>query len=190
MTPQPAPPPLNGHAGTAPGAVHPLHRPEPGPAGAPATHALKRPLLRYPLVSQLTPLGALPTAPGCARAHVRDTLQQWGLPDFQEAAELLISEMVTNAVQASTDEHGHPVYVHGRLPVIIVRLQATPDGVVLEVWDLMPGAPVLRNLGPWDARGRGLFLLQALAHKWDWTTTPGWPGKCVWAQLRQPLPAT
>lgn len=145
---------------------------------------------RYPLVSQLAPLGALPTAPGCARAHVRSTLARWEMSAYEEVAELLISEMVTNAVEASTDDSGQPIYVGDRMPVVVVRLVAIEDGLVLEVWDVMPTVPVLQQTSTWDDRGRGLLLLQALAHRWNWTTVPDWPGKCVWAELRSSsLPA-
>lgn len=107
---------------------------------------------------------------------------------YKEVAELLTSELVTNAVEASTDEHGHPVYVGGSLPVIIFRLLANRDGLVLEVWDLMPTAPTVGNATTCDERGRGLFVVDTLAYQWDWKTVPDWPGKCVWAELRQTPP--
>jgi anti-sigma regulatory factor (Ser/Thr protein kinase) len=138
---------------------------------------------RYPLVSQLAPLGALTTAPGCARAHVKDTLKKWGLSAYEEVAELLISEMVTNAVEASADEHGHPIYVNGRMPLIVVRLVATGDGVVLEVWDFMPSLPEVQTPAAMEERGRGMFLVETLSYRWAWRTAPDWPGKCVWAEL-------
>lgn len=140
--------------------------------------------MRYPLVSQMTPLGALKTAPGCARAHLRDTLAEWQMTAYEEVAELLTSELVANAVLASTDEHGHPVYVNGHLPVIIFRMVASPDGLVLEAWDLVPTAPVMRQPDIWNESGRGLLLVDTLSQRWDWKTTPDWPGKCVWAELR------
>lgn len=140
--------------------------------------------MRYPLVSQMTPLGALNTAPGCARAHLRDTLAEWGLTAYEEVAELLTSELVTNAVLASTDEQGHPVYVNGHMAVVIFRMIANRDGLVLEAWDLVPIPPVMRQVGVWDESGRGLFLVDTLSHQWAWKTAPHWPGKCVWAELR------
>jgi hypothetical protein len=139
----------------------------------------------YPLVSTMPPLGALRTAPGSARAHLRNTLAEWHMSAYEEVAELLTSEIVTNAVEASTDEYGHPVYVGGRLPVIIFRLLAYRDGLVLEVWDLNPTAPTIGNAATYDEHGRGLLLVDTLAHKWDWKTAPDWPGKCVWAELRE-----
>jgi hypothetical protein len=132
----------------------------------------------------MTPLGTLPTAPGCARAHVRDTLEQWGLSAYAEVAELLISEMVTNAVEASTDERGQPVYLNGQMPVIVLRLVATQHRVVLEVWDTMPTLPAMRQPGALEEHGRGLLLVDTLAFRWAWKTVPDWPGKCVWAELR------
>jgi hypothetical protein len=132
----------------------------------------------------MPPLGALTTAPGAARGHVRDTLAAWGLSAYEEVAELLISEMVTNAVAASTDDSGQPVYVGDRLPVVVVRLVATGQGVVLEVWDVVPTAPVVQQAAPSDEHGRGMVLIEALAYQWSWRTAPDWPGKCVWAELR------
>ncbi len=143
---------------------------------------------KYPLVSTMTPLGALPTAPGCARAHLRDTLEQWNLSVYEEVAELLISEMVTNAVEASTDDVGCPVYVNGRMAVVVVRLVATGRGLVLEVWDLVPTLPVMQNAAPLEEHGRGMFLVETLSYQWDWKTANDWPGKCVWAELRSSLP--
>ena len=50
----------------------------------------------WPLQTHL-PLGALPSAVSCARGHVRTVALEWGLPDLAETAELLASELVTNA---------------------------------------------------------------------------------------------
>src|SRR5271155_246321 len=46
-------------------------------------------------------LAAIPTAPSCARGHVRAVAREWSLPELADTAELLASELVTNAVQAS-----------------------------------------------------------------------------------------
>jgi hypothetical protein len=109
---------------------------------------------------------------------------------YQEVAELLASELITNAVLASTDGQGNPVYVDGQLPVVIFRLIARPGVLVLEAWDQVPTPPVMRQVDVWDESGRGLFLVQTLAARWSWKTVPEWPGKCVWAELRSlSLPA-
>jgi hypothetical protein len=145
--------------------------------------------VRYPLVSQLAPLGALLTAPGCARAHLRDTLAEWDMTAYREVAELLTSELVSNAVLASTNEQGRPVYFNGHLAVVIFRMLAYPSSLVLEAWDLVPTPPVMRQVGVWDESGRGLLLVDTLAQRWDWKTVANWPGKCVWAELRVPRKA-
>ena len=53
----------------------------------------------WPLRSELE-LGAFPTAVPCARLHARQVLWEWQLPEHAETAELLVSELVTNAVRA------------------------------------------------------------------------------------------
>ena len=56
--------------------------------------------VRFPRRSSLL-LGALPSAVPCARLHARQVLWEWGLSEVAETAELLLSELVTNAVQAA-----------------------------------------------------------------------------------------
>ena len=46
-------------------------------------------------------LGAVPTAPGCARAWTREILWEWGAAGLADTAELLASELVTNSLKAS-----------------------------------------------------------------------------------------
>ena len=137
----------------------------------------------WPLANSMTPLGALPTAPACVRAHVRDTLAEWRMTSLIDTAELVASELVTNAVQASTDEHGHPIYAGGRMAVIFVRLLAERTRLVLEVWDMAQALPAARNVSAEDETGRGLELVEAVSANWGWKTAPDWPGKCVWAEL-------
>jgi hypothetical protein len=55
---------------------------------------------QWPLQSFLEP-GALPGAVPCARLHARQVLWEWGLTALSESTELLLSELVTNAVQVS-----------------------------------------------------------------------------------------
>lgn len=102
---------------------------------------------------------------------------------YEETAELLASELVTNSVEASTDGQGHAVYVNGRMAIIIFRMLGYRDSLVLEVWDLMPAAPELRHADALDERGRGMFLVHTLANRWDCKMVPDWPGKCVWAEI-------
>jgi anti-sigma regulatory factor (Ser/Thr protein kinase) len=188
MTPYPSPsspPPRDGRADTV-STARGSHGAAPRDSVGPVSHANGRTPVRYPLVSQMTPLGALTSAPGAVRAHLRSTLAEWNMSAFQEVAELLASELITNAVLASTDEQGKPVYVDGQLPVVIFRLIARPGVLVLEAWDQMRNPPIMRQVDVWDESGRGLFLVHTLAARWRWKTAPDWPGKCVWAELREP----
>lgn len=142
----------------------------------------------WPFVNIMAPLGALPTAPACVRAHVRNTLAEWRMTSLMDTAdidtaELVASELATNAIQASTDEHGHPIYVGGRMAVIFVRLLADRTRLVLEVWDMAQTLPAARHVSADDESGRGLELVEATSVNWGWKTAPDWPGKCVWAEL-------
>ena len=80
---------MTGHSATRRQTVpHPRpHQPQPDLAGWPLHAAL--------------PLGALPTAPGCCRAWTRQVLREWGLDRLADDTELLVSELTTNALQAS-----------------------------------------------------------------------------------------
>jgi len=140
----------------------------------------------WPSSSSL-PLGALVTATPCARLHTRAVLAEWGLNDLAEAAELIVSELVTNAVRASTGPDGHPRYDGSGLPVVVVRLGTDHTRVLIEVWDVIAGAPVTEQAGPDDESGRGLVLVEAVCERWSWETVPGWPGKVVWAELHVQL---
>jgi anti-sigma regulatory factor (Ser/Thr protein kinase) len=137
----------------------------------------------WPSSSSL-PLGALVTATPCARLHTRAVLAEWGLNDLAEAAELIVSELVTNAVRASTGPDGHPRYDLSGLPVVVVRLGTDHTRVLIEVWDVIAGAPITEQAGPDDESGRGLVLVEAVCERWSWQSVPGWPGKVVWAELR------
>jgi hypothetical protein len=60
-------------------------------------------------------IGALPTATPCARLHARKVACEWGLHNLAGTIELVVSELVTNAVKASTDQDERPYYTdeHG-----------------------------------------------------------------------------
>ena len=137
----------------------------------------------WPLSAHL-PLGALPTAVPCARRYTRVILDEWGLAALADPAELIVSELLTNSVQATTDEDGQPRYGEAGLPVVHLRLASDHARVLVEVWDSVSRLPAARRPGPDEEGGRGLALVEALSDRWDWTTVPGWPGKVVWAELR------
>jgi anti-sigma regulatory factor (Ser/Thr protein kinase) len=129
---------------------------------------------QWPLQTFLE-LGALATAPGCARGHVRSVLHEWGLADRVDTAQLLVSELVTNAVCAS-----EALRVPG-VPVCRLRMVSDRHSVVLSVWDGSDAMPVGQEAGPDQQSGRGLMLVAALGQ--DWGAYPAQPGKVVWVAL-------
>lgn len=87
------------------------------------------------------------------------------------AAELMISELVTNAV------------VHGGTPIRIdLHHREQPDLVRAAVTDGGEGQPVPRNPDEQDPHGRGLLIVRSLAD--DWGVAEYEAGKCVWFTLR------
>ena len=141
----------------------------------------------WPLTSDLGPLGALPTAPRLARGFIAVVLTGWGLAGLADVTELLVSELTTNVVQASTGPDGSPRYdAEGKLPLLWVRLLSDRFRVMVEVWDNLPaalGAPVVRHPGPDEESGRGLEMVDTLSEDLGWENVPGWNGKRVWALL-------
>src|SRR5438045_737349 len=90
--------------GTKPG-------PEPGSDVGPAFQGGGTVTTSWPLTDTLT-LGALPTAVASARAHARALIGEWGMADVAGDAELVVSELVTNAVVASTHADGRAKYTN------------------------------------------------------------------------------
>lgn len=140
----------------------------------------------WPLHSYLE-LGAFPSAVSCARLHAKQVAWEWGFNDQAETVELLVSELVTNAVQT----------VGGHAQSRFIRLSLSSDKVrlLIEVWDADPRPPVSRALTsdgipPLDQEGgRGLFLVATLSQRWSWYPAPRWVGKVVWCELSaQPEP--
>ena len=141
------------------------------------------PGIAWPMSSMLPPLGALATAPATAKAHVRAVLAGWALADLTEVCELVVSELATNAVEASTGPTGRLLYVNGRMPVVRVCLFSDGVRLLVEVWDQAMGIPALRPAASDAEEGRGLHLVDAVTRgRWGWQ--PGkTPAKVVWAEL-------
>jgi PAS domain S-box-containing protein len=99
---------------------------------------------------------------------VRRLLADAGRDDLVEPAQLLVSEVVTNAL------------VHSATP-IDVSMAATPEGVLVEVGDGSQHIPQPRRYAPTANTGRGLALLDSTADAWG--VVPGVRGKTVWFQL-------
>jgi anti-sigma regulatory factor (Ser/Thr protein kinase) len=127
-------------------------------------------------------IAALPTATPCARLHSRDLTHEWGLLDLVDPIELVVSELITNAVRASTDHDGRP-RCSADSSLACVRLRLSTDGiaVLVEVWDENFGLPIPTRADLDDESGRGLLLVEALAARWGWDLHPSGRGKVVWA---------
>ena len=105
-----------------------------------------------------------------ARSLIRRPLRRWDLAELIPTAELLVSELVTNAVR----------YAQGRIGLRLV----VEGGLVCEVLDDSAALPRLRHPGEEDERGRGLQIVSQVAQRWGTRRTPA--GKVVWCEL--PLP--
>ncbi|MEW2076146.1 SpoIIE family protein phosphatase [Streptomyces sp. NPDC017966] len=108
-------------------------------------------------------------APGRARRLARRALSRWGLEELSDSVELLVSEVVTNAVRYAT----RPV---------TLRLLRT-DVLRCEVGDDVPQLPRLRQARATDEGGRGLYLVNRLARRWGATRLS--TGKVVWFELNR-----
>ncbi|MEZ0076480.1 ATP-binding protein [Planotetraspora sp. GP83] len=110
-----------------------------------------------------------------ARRFVRDVAIDWdAAEDVPEVAELLASELITNAL------------THGSVGVpatstIRVTVSREKELLVVDVHDPSSKLPRLRQAGQLDLRGRGLAIVQTFSHHWGWALTPY--GKSVWFQL-------
>lgn len=120
-------------------------------------------------------LEALPTAPSRARAWTRQVLWEWQSSVLPDTAELVVSELTTNAMLASR-----------RLGRPFIRLTLTLDHreLAIAVHDSCPSAPEPGTAGDDDENGRGLLLVEAVSSRFGWNAVEdGTPGKVVWAVL-------
>ncbi|MER5992131.1 SpoIIE family protein phosphatase [Streptomyces viridosporus] len=106
-----------------------------------------------------------------ARTAVREQVRTWGLPGLAGNAELMVSELVTNAVR------------HSRTGPVAVRLVRT-DTLLCEVEDDDHELPTLLDARPGDEFGRGLRVVSTLARAWGTSRTKS--GKSVWFELTLP----
>jgi anti-sigma regulatory factor (Ser/Thr protein kinase) len=105
-----------------------------------------------------------------ARGLIKRPLKKWGLSDLQPVAELLVSELVTNAVR----------YAQGKVGLRLIL----EGGLVCEVLDDSAALPRLRHPDEDDERGRGLQVVSQVAQRWG--ARRSLTGKVVWCEL--PLP--
>lgn len=119
-------------------------------------------------------LGALSGAVPCARLHARLVVQEWGLTALADNVELVVSELITNALHAS----------RGLGPAPSLRLWLLGDAVqvVILVWDASPYAPIRADVPAYAEAGRGLLLVEATSSQWGTSASPS-GGKTVWALI-------
>lgn len=109
-----------------------------------------------------------------------------------DTAELLVSELVTNAVRATDAVSSLPL-VSAMFPVplrtvaVRLRLPAASHSLFIEVWDVSASLPAPRHRGEVDGAdleegGRGLELVEGLAKRWGYYTARD-RGKIVWCEL-------
>ena len=174
-------PPPSGEADTVHGTADGSSEPSSGAGPAfQASRPRVPPRGPWPRRSHLA-LGALPCAVPCARLHSKQVLWEWGLAQLSESAELIVSEIVTNAIQAVT----------ARAIPAPIRLWVLSDHsrVRIAVWDAdarppqFQPTPVDGGAGWSDEHGRGLLLVASFSERWGWYPTPSWGGKVVWAEV-------
>ncbi|MFK0280581.1 SpoIIE family protein phosphatase [Streptomyces sp. NPDC090499] len=106
-----------------------------------------------------------------ARAVVREQLHDWGLARLADPAELMVSELVTNALRHS---HSRPVQLR------LIR----GETLLCEVDDDDHTLPTLLGVDPAAEAGRGLRVVSTLAREWGTSRTAA--GKTVWFELTAP----
>jgi hypothetical protein len=128
-------------------------------------------------------LGALPTAAPCARLHTTLVLWEWHLDALAQTAGLVVSELVSNAVQASAGLTGSRFAGHWApgTPPVRVWLSADDHRVVIQIWDGSDRPPVPQPVEPEADSGRGLLLVGSLSAEWGCYMPEKSSGKVVWA---------
>ncbi len=165
-----------GGTGTVHGTAFPATVRSPRQSDAPVPvppywHKGKSMVGEWPLQDFLE-LGALPGAVPCARLHARQVIWEWGLTALTDSVEILVSELVTNAVHATRSlEQVSPV----RLWLMSDRAR-----VLILVWDANPRPPVRLDTDNEAESGRGLLLVEAISDQWGSFATQETGGKAVW----------
>ncbi|MET8403792.1 SpoIIE family protein phosphatase [Streptomyces sp900116325] len=113
---------------------------------------------------------AVPASVPTLRTEVLAKLAEWNLEETAFATELILGELVTNAIR------------YGAPPVHLRLLRDTT--LVMEVSDGSSTSPHLRYATDMDEGGRGIFLVSQFAERWGTRFTP--TGKIVWAEQSAP----
>ncbi|MER8188035.1 ATP-binding protein [Kitasatospora sp. NPDC094015] len=108
-------------------------------------------------------------AVGAVRHRLRAALSRWGVPELADTAELLTSELVTNAL------------VHTGKGAVLDAVLTAEQRLRIEVLDGTTRLPGRRPPTEWATSGRGLLLVEALAD--DWGVQLRGDGKVTWFEL-------
>lgn len=162
-----------------------LPLPDETPTGiCPADSYEKSTMTGWPLRSGLE-LGALPSAVPCARLHTKQMLWEWALENVSDSVEVIVSELMTNAVAASARLTGSRYRGQWRPGVPPVRLDLCSDKerVLIEVWDGDDRLPEPQRDEVLAESGRGLLLVATLSTERGTYKPQGASGKTVWAYV-------
>jgi anti-sigma regulatory factor (Ser/Thr protein kinase) len=124
---------------------------------------------------QLTPS---PEAARRARTFTRQALASWGLADLSDDAEVVVGELLANAVRHTGLERGAQECA-AAFGLWLLRHQ---DGLMCVVTDPSDATPALRQPCSNAEGGRGLQVIHSLSDHWGWSPF-GPRGKAVWAIL-------
>jgi anti-sigma regulatory factor (Ser/Thr protein kinase) len=143
------------------------------PAHDHAGHSAHPRFGHWHLASRLE-LGPLPSAVPCARLHAKHIFREWGLAHVADDAELIVSELMTNALNAAKPPPE-------RQPITL-QLLASREYLLIQVWDALTAAPAPRPHAIDSETGRGLEIVTLLCDQWGYYH-PAQGGKVTWAAL-------
>jgi anti-sigma regulatory factor (Ser/Thr protein kinase) len=121
-------------------------------------------------------LPATPDAPAAARAVVGSVLHVWGLAEISPDAQLVISEMVTNAYRHAPGTDSFEL-----------ELARLTDGVRISLADGSSIRPIVRELANDAPSGRGMHIVEVLVSEWGAEDHHG--GKRIWVRINRPRPS-
>jgi len=130
-------------------------------------------------------LSARPEEARTARRFVREILTCWGLEALADDAEMIVDELVVNAVLHGTRAGLTRPSPGAGLTVLRLCMLRRAGEVMLAVVDPGNETPMPRQPDWGGESGRGLQIVGALSHVWGWSPIAG-HGKAVWAVLRDP----
>ena len=155
------------------------------PLAGPATGSAWQPGRPRPVDVGTLALVTLPTSPFWARRYTRFFLDSCrGISEgTAETAELLVSELVTNAVRfAGGPARTHRYSERANVSLISLSLRHFPGYLLIEVHDADSNPPTQSCAGEYAESGRGLTLVDALSKEWSYFFPPS-GGKVVYCVL-------